>query len=61
MQVLGLNKLYCWKIIKDMVKMVTYTKNLEELDIPPAVVTTDILKEKKFPLYKRLDRRSSSS
>lgn len=61
MRVLGPNKLYCWKIIKDMVKMVTYTKSLEELDIPPAVVTTDILKEKKFPLYKRFDRRGSSS
>ncbi len=44
-----------------MVKMVTYTKSLEELDIPPAVVTTDILKEKKFPLYKWFDRRGSSS
>ncbi len=32
------------KRVKDMIKMFTYNKNLEELDIPTAVVATDILK-----------------
>ena len=35
------------KRVKDMIKMFTYNKNLEELDIPTAVVATDILKGKK--------------
>ena len=35
------------KRIKDMIKMFTYNKNLEELDIPTAVVATDILKGEK--------------
>lgn len=34
------------KRVKDMIKMFTYNKNLEELDIPTAVVATDILKGK---------------
>lgn len=36
------------KRVKDMIKMFTYNKNLEELDIPTAVVATDILKGKKW-------------
>ncbi|HDR8109087.1 TPA: patatin-like phospholipase family protein [Bacillus cereus] len=35
------------KRVKDMIKMFTYNKNLEELDIPTAVVATDILKGEK--------------
>ena len=35
------------KRVKDMIKMFTYNKNLEELDIPTAVAT-DILKGKKW-------------
>ena len=31
-----------------MIKMFTYNKNLEELDIPTAVVLTDILKGEKW-------------
>lgn len=38
------------KRVKDMIKMFTYNKNLEELDIPTAVVATDILKGKKVVL-----------
>lgn len=46
------------KRIKDMIKMFTYNKNLEELDIPTAVVATDILKGKKLFLQAvRLRRR----
>ncbi|WP_369902919.1 patatin-like phospholipase family protein [Bacillus manliponensis] len=35
------------KRIKDMIKMFTYNRNLEELDIPVAVVATDILNGEK--------------
>ncbi|PEB55167.1 esterase [Bacillus pseudomycoides] len=35
------------KRVKDMIKMFTYNKKLEELDIPTAVVATDILKGEK--------------
>lgn len=35
------------KRVKDMIKMFTYNRNLEELDIPVAVVATDILKGEK--------------
>lgn len=46
------------KRIKDMIKMFTYNKNLEELDIPTAVVATDILKGRKlFLQVVRLRRR----
>lgn len=35
------------KRVKDMIKMFTYNKKIEELDIPTAVVATDILKGEK--------------
>ncbi|WP_459499755.1 patatin-like phospholipase family protein [Bacillus sp. C1] len=40
------------KRVKDMIKMFTYNKKLEELDIPTAVVATDILKGEKVVFTK---------
>lgn len=49
------------KRIKDMIKMFTYNKNLEELDIPTAVVATDILKGGESCFYKWSDCGGGSS
>ena len=40
------------KRVKDMIKMFTYNKKLEELDIPTAVVATDILNGEKVVFTK---------